>query len=244
MVKQLQFATLISCISISSYAYVIGTNFTVTNNTDTLMTMEIKPPKGQDPIHQKLPAHHATTIYLENGDHTGLFYQPSAATFTVKANDKLYAQGRIAFYVGASLWRKYSFLDSISSADNIKIEPTYSCWNGGNNTLNNAITISGTATSELQPATFSNNIQCQGFKSSRKEENTDYVITCMDNNTARFWRSTCTDLATDPSGILDYCYRNKDYFYSMNYDMYDSAAQSELDSLIGRPYCQNWSKSL
>ena len=79
MVKKIQLGLLISCISASSYAYVVQTNLTVENKTGVPMVMEIIQPNGQDRITKQIPAHEIIHAALENGDHSGLLYQTSTA---------------------------------------------------------------------------------------------------------------------------------------------------------------------
>ena len=170
MIKHIPLALFISCISVSASAYVIDTNFNVDNKTAVPMFIVINQPNGQIQLTKPLPPHQITKMDLSNGDHTGYLYQTSTAPFTIRekdANGKIVAQGRLAYYVGGSMWNKYSFLNEISAADNIQIEPNYSCHNGGYNyTFNNSIVINGTPGSGMAVKKFPSEVSCQGFKYS------------------------------------------------------------------------------
>ena len=84
MFKKIPLALFISCISASSYAYMIGSNFTVENKTDVPMVLAVEQPNGQDGVTQQIPAHKITQVYLTNGDHSGLLYQASTAPFKIQ----------------------------------------------------------------------------------------------------------------------------------------------------------------
>src|SRR5437868_13183459 len=149
MFKKIQLGLIISCFSISSYAYVIGTNFTIENNTATPMVMTVEQPNGQAENTIHIPAHDTSKVYLQNGDNRGLLYQTSAAPFKIKeegASDKILVNGRVVYYVGASLVNKYSFLNSVTAAENLKVDTIYSCQNGGyGSTFENKLVINGSA---------------------------------------------------------------------------------------------------
>ena len=174
MFKQIQSALLISCISVSSYAYVVQTNLTVENKTDVHMGIEIDQPNGTKPYYG-IPAHKSRKILLDNEDSSGLLYQTATAPFKIWAiypekdtqKNILSVQGRIAYYVGASMWNKYSFLNAVSAADNLKIDTTYSCKNGGyETTFENKIVINGKPGNVLVEKEFPSEVKCQGLKSS------------------------------------------------------------------------------
>lgn len=241
MLKKIQFALLLCCINISAYAYVVGVNFTVQNKTDTPMTIVIKQPNGQDPVTQLLAPHKTSIIYLENNDHSILLYQSAIAPFTISANNNIYAQGRIIYYVGSSLWDKYSFLDNISVADGITIDPDYSCENNGNHTIENKIIISGKTSKTLTPTKFSNSVICQGLKSSSfRDRNNFYTPACFDNETTIFWKTNAEKIGE--SGTLwEHHYTNgHDYFtlYSTIETDETPLFQTALKKQIGEPFCK------
>lgn len=235
MQKKLLLATLITCISATSYAYTIGANLTVENKTDANMEMIVEQPNHQQQKIIQLPAHTTIHDYMENGDTTGWLYQPSAATFTIKSNGKVYAQGRIAYYVGGSLGNKYTFLDAINTANGITIDPTYSCLNGGNNTLENSFIINGTpGSTALSVQQFPDKISCRGLKSSSYDSN--YTLTCFNGNTTTFIHS--------PHCCMHGCH---DDFFTDNdeYTIWRGGLNLvNLDYQIGKRYCGNWEESL
>ena len=82
MLKKISLAFCIFCISVTSHAYLIKTNFTVENKTDVPLLMEIEQPNGQETLTQPLPAHKIIdTLTLNNNDNTGLLYQTATAPF-------------------------------------------------------------------------------------------------------------------------------------------------------------------
>jgi hypothetical protein len=246
MFKQIQLGLLISCISLSSYAYVVETNFTVENKTDVDMRIRIYQPNGYKPEYY-LAAHKTRIIWLENEDSSGLLYQTATAPFTIKAadeNEKLVAQGRIVYYVGASMWNKYSFLNSISAAEGITIDPIYSCRNGGyGTTFENKITIAGTPGNELFAKIFPREVKCQGLKSSEFDDHngTRYIPTCFDGTSSTF---TKTFDGPYPDPLVGWTwkfgyYDGNEMFYTKPLED-EEELKTEIIQKVGDGFCRSW----
>jgi|GEM_PF-6037170 len=176
------------CISLPSHAYVIGADLTIENKTDTPLEISVFPPNGEGPVAQRVSPHQTKTIYVENGDGSGRLYQASVAPFSIKdaENHTEYVNGRVAYYVGAAFWKKYSFLDSVVAAKGIFVDQTYSCANGGDGTIFlNKISLSGEPRDPATPANPNNLIRCEGLKASELN-NDQYDVTCSDDTKAQF----------------------------------------------------------
>lgn len=214
MFKKIQLAFLICCTSASSYAYVIGVNFTVENKTGVPMVLIMQQPNGQKELTKPIPAHQISHVYIENGDYTGLLYQMSTAPLKIMgANDhKVYLQARVAYYVGASVWNKYSFLNAISAAPGLNVDSGYTCKNGGSSRVfENKIVIDGKPGSELQVKEFPAEVSCQGLKSSSMDDRRSYFPVCFDEDKATYdikkTYSVCVVWLNDD----ETCYRNMVY---------------------------------
>lgn len=246
MLNKLQLLSLLlllSCSSVSGYAYIIGTNLSIENRTNVNLTISIDSLNLEPPITQALPAHKTSIIYLENGDHTGWLYQTSATIFKIKsANNKVYAKGRIVFHVGGSLWKKYSFLDAVASAEGLQLSTRFSCVSGGDNTLNNKIIIDGTLQGELKPTPFPNEMICEGLQSSLTQyKNSFYNVTCSNGDTEQFWKSR--DRKLTDTELWAHIYTNSDqtyYIYTKNEVEDKPQFQTVLDRQLGKPYCNYW----
>ena len=123
---------------------------------------------------------------MENGDASGLLYQAKVLPFSVKESATGIEQvnGRIAFYVGASVWNKYSFLDSVLASPSIKVKQYYSCDNGGSaGKFENILVISGNPNEIAAPAKLDNQfIQCKNkLEFSSKINSTNYIGFCTSN---------------------------------------------------------------
>lgn len=240
MFKKIQLAVFIACCNASSYAYVIDTHFTVENKTDVPMVITVDQPNGQTSNLLHIPAHESTQVYMQNGDNSGLLYQTSTSPFTIKANGKLYLQGRVAYYVGASVWNKYSFLDAISAADGVKVDPSYSCKNGGYNpTFENKIVIDGTPHDELPVKEFPSKVSCQGLKfSSLQDEDRHYTPTCFDGMSSTFWKeiikSCHHNICHD---VIRYTNGNEKYSVGL---ADSNPSKAEIDKRVGNLYCGSW----
>jgi hypothetical protein len=181
---------------------------------------------------------------MQNGDTSGMLYQTSTAPFTIRETDahgKVYAQGRVAYYVGASLINKYSFLDAITSADNIKLEASYTCKNGGyNTTFDNKIVIDGIPGNEMQARNFPTHASCQGLKSSELSDNNQfYNAVCADGKKSVFTRGTYK--SCDKFDCWDVTgYSNGGFPYIITYVEDNVALHNQLDRVIGNSYCGNW----
>ena len=246
MFKKIYVALFISCISATSYAYVVGANLTVENKTDVPMVIVIDQPNGQAKDILQLPPHKSNQIYMQNGDNSGMLYQTSTAPFTIRetdANGKVYAQGRIAYYVGASMWNKYSFIDAVTAADNLKIDASYSCKNGGyNTTFENKIVIDGTPGNEMQARNFPSKASCQGFKASGiRENNQYYTAVCVDGTSSIFWKGIYQQCSVHGNFCYDVTgYYNGNKLYIISYTDDTIALQNELDRIIGNSLCGKW----
>jgi hypothetical protein len=252
MFKKMKMALLISCLSASSYAYVIDANLTVQNKTKVPLMLTMDQPNGQDPVVRMIPAQQTSIIPMSNGDHSGLLYQTATAPFKiVSANgekvdgeNKIYAQGRVAFYVGGSLWNKYSFLNAVSAADGLTVDPVYSCANGGyGTTFENTIVIDGTPGAELQAMNFPQAVSCQGLKSSElTHENEYYTPTCYHGGKTLFWRyfdgTVCDHHNHDCQWVFGYT--NGDESYGVEHTEEPTALKAALDRRVGNSYCSTW----
>lgn len=240
--KGIQCLLLLFSISITSYAYVVSANFTIENNTDTTFNMEIKQPNQQPDNTIVIPAHDTSTIFMTNGDHGGLLYQASTAIFTLKANNKTYAQGRIVYYAGAAMWSKYSFLDAITAADGLNIDPSYSCKNGGYaSSLNNKITISGNPHSELIVEKFPTELTCNGLKSHTfNPDNLDYTPTCFNGNKTTFWQKWSYYCDHDNDCDTSFIYTNDNSSYWLKYAKDPTTLEKDLNANVGYAYCGSW----
>src|SRR5262245_47243890 len=105
MFKKIPLALLISCISASSYAYFIKSNFQIENNTNIPMKVVMDQPNGQPTLEISVYPHDTTNVLIENGDHGGALYQASEAPFKIMSADKSkqYGQGRVAYQVWYSM---------------------------------------------------------------------------------------------------------------------------------------------
>lgn len=237
MYKKITLAILFSCFSFSSYAYTIGANLTVENKTDVALEMIVNQPNHQKQKIIKLPAHATIHDYMENGENdTGWLYQYDNATFTIEANGKIYAQGQIVYYVGGAYWRKFTFLDSISTADGIKIDTNYTCKNGGNNTLNNSFVIEGTPDKTIAIAKLPEKPLCKGLKTAG-----NFQATCIDGSNTSLGISQHTDCSDTDFGIIcvthnQYCDDIGDCYGIGNKNNIDQS----IDNYIGNLFCGSW----
>jgi len=236
MLNKIIFAAFAFCINAASYAYVVGTDFTIINKTDIPMVLVINQPNEQSGKVINIPAHETSHVGLQNGDSTGLLYQMSNAPFklvTANGNGKPLIQGRIVYYVGATLNNKYSFLNAVSAADGLTLDLDYTC--GKHNwydSFNNTITILGKPTRDLKIKKFPTDFSCQGLKSSTFNETTrQYIPLCFNTKKSVF-----------TEGEKDY----ESAIYSNIYDTYlvynpgSMPLQGMLDNRIGQSFCETW----
>ena len=193
MFKRFCFALFLFCMNISSYAYVIESTLTLKNNTDIPMVFTLE---GQS-FKRSIPAHSTSTInkeMLNNNDYTGFLYRAAAQGFEIRgdnADNQLYVQGRIVYYISGSYWQKYSFLDSLSAAEGLTIDTGYTC-EANTSVFNNSIIIDGKPGKVLQPVMdYSKDISCRGLKTSTLEQGPEfdkpiYKPTCRDGHTGSF----------------------------------------------------------
>jgi hypothetical protein len=253
MFKKIPLAIFISCISASSFAYQIGTNLTVENNTDVPMLLSVELPKGQAGMTQQIPAHKISQIYMTNGDHTGLLNQTSTAPFKITGaeDQKMYVQGRVVYYVGRTVWNKYIFLNSISVADGLQVDPVYTCKNGGNgNVFENKLVIDGVPGKELVATEFPIEKVCQGLKSSTLDQSAvNYAPVCFDGE-------KITYVQKDVSSHYDGGHYHTHYTYAKYSNAADSfmvtfdnssfdkisneMLHAELDKVGGNAFCSSW----
>lgn len=251
MFKKIQLGLLISCISVSSYAYVVETNFTIENKTDLTMLIDLTLPNGDNRL-EFVYAHQTRVMALDNGDHSGLLYQTATAPFKIYAQthiageDSTYVlsgQGRIAFYVGASLGNKYSFLNAVTAADGLTVEPTYSCRNGGyGTTFDNKIVIDGKPGNELKVTAFPNEVMCKGVKSSGLRENHQYyTANCFDGTGSVFWKidedSGCNIFHDRCETFFEY-YNGKENLALRFFS--ESVNENELKAGLDSKTCGTW----
>src|SRR5437868_3420632 len=144
MFKKIAIALFISSISVSSYAYLIGSNLTIENKTNIPMEINVDAAEGK--ITKLISPHAMITLNLNvNG---WKLYHSTTAPFTITSvplhsDSSVYVEGRVAYYVYDWPSHQYSFLDSLSVASGITIEPSYSCA-VSDNTFENKIVIDGT----------------------------------------------------------------------------------------------------
>lgn len=242
---------LIFCLGTTSYAYVIGTNLTIENKTDVPMLMLAEQPNGQANNTVYIPAHNTSHVYMENGDYSGLLYQMSNALFQIMGADdhKIYLQGRVSYYVGASVWNKYSFLDAVFAASGLEVDSVYTCKNGGANAVfENKIVIDGTPGSELQVKEFPAEMNCKGLKSSTMDTNgMQYYAICFDGERATYQQMEVhTHCGAFGNCEKDYTYRkssDEKYVY-LRFDRLtnvdDETLHTALDNKGGNAFCNTW----
>lgn len=250
MFKKIQLSLIISCLSASSYAgYVVNSNLSIDNKTDAALTIVIDQPNGQLPITQLLPPHQLSTISMNNAGTWGILYKPSNAPFTIKADGvdgRLLMQGRVAYYIGPSIFNKYSYLDSVSSADSLKVDLSYSCVNNVfdvDKVFENKIVIDGSTSGELQVKDFPEKASCEGLKSSEVINNGEfYNSTCFDGVTKKFWRyfdgEQCSHVGHSCQNVFGYTDGSKNYLVSRTEDQKE--LQDTLDRDIGKVSCSSW----
>jgi hypothetical protein len=257
MLKKILFTLsfLLMCFSVPSYAYTIGANLVIVNNTNVAMNLQVSHPNGQGNTSYPIPANETTTVYMENGDKTIWLYQSSIATFSL--NDQVtqteYVNGRVAYYVGASLWTLYSFLDSVSSGPGITVDQTFSC--AAANTFENRLVINGTPSDAAPMNPNPNVIHCAGLKNSQLINNPQgqtYQITCSDNTKASFLKQPgdCVLVVYhNSSWYSNGCYWTKtesdgtpDALVSPGLD--SALVQAQLNSLLGQTYCKDFKEYL
>lgn len=241
--KKIAIAMLIIISHTSAYAYLIANNLTVVNKTAIPLVIEITEPNQKNPVPKQIPALSSIHIHTENDDHSGLLYQTSTTPFTIKnANGKLYAQGRIAYYVGASVWNKYSFLDAISATNDVNIDTVYSCRNGGSaGQFTSKIIIDGTpGTQELAVKDFPAKIYCESIKSAVfNDDNQDYSLTCSDDSNSIFHQMTKIYCEKWGCWWL-YQYSNGEQRFKVNYHPDTAVFKKQLDELIATAFCGKW----
>lgn len=191
MINQLKAALLLSCISVSSYAYFIDSTLKIENKTNTPLVIIVTQYNGEK-FKQPIAANSSTTLNKEvmnNNDHSGWLYQTATQPFEIRSDDTnntLYAQGRVMYYIHSAYWEEYSFLDSLSSATGVTLDPEYSC-HKSNTTFNNKIVIDGKPEKILQPVkAYPTDVHCKGLKSSRLDYLSLYHAVCADGNEGYF----------------------------------------------------------
>jgi len=247
-------ALLLTCVLPPSNAYVIGANLTIENQTDVPMKILVIPPHQQSPILESIPVHQTTTIYMENGDHTGWLYQASVAPFSITdaAGNTEYVNGRVAYYVGGAFWSKYSFLDSVAAGKGTALDLTYSCENGGSGIVfENKIIVSG---KPGEPARVSPNrdvVRCDGVKSSVLDQD-QFFLKCSDDRQSKFAKlypqAECRPGNYTWSPPTDGCYwwtGNRRMTYAIDpYVLHSHGLKVALDDALGGHVCQTFEKSL
>lgn len=247
-------ALFMSCISASSYAYMIGTNLTVENKTDVPMVLSVEQPNGQTEMTQQIPAHKISQLYITNGDHSGLLYQTSTAPFKILGadNQKTYVQGRVVYYVGSTVWRKYSFLNTVSAAEGLRVDPVYTCKNGGNgNVFENKIVIDGMPGKEMEVKEFPEDTNCQGLKSSTLDASgVNYTPLCFDGESIDYVQKEVNSHYDGGHYHTHYAYSKYSNVSDSFVATFDSSSfdeisnetlHAELDRIGGNAYCETWS---
>jgi len=242
--KHMRTAIFLLCISTSSYAYIIQSNVTIENKTDIPLLITIDQPNKQGSNTLAIPAHLTTEIHVQNGDNSGQLYQTSTAPFKIKAAETglLYVQGRIAYYVGASLNDKYNFLNSVSYAPGLNVDMHYSCKNGSyDTTFENTIVIDGKPTNELVVKKFPSNLHCEGMVSSDLDKKSmDYTPSCFDGTRSTFWQYWHHGCEHNEHCLIYFAYTNGKLNYKLNYFADNAAMYDELNKVVGKNYCGSW----
>lgn len=192
MLKQTLISLLISAVTASSFAYTIGQELTVTNNTEKTLQLRINKVNNQPEVTRIIPAYSTIVVYTENGDNSGYLYQYATAPFLI-SNESAYSlvRGNIAFYVGGTYRRKFSFLNALSAAKGVSLSTNYSCAMGDDGTVfQNKIVISGTP---LAPAVQVKDLrQCTGLISSSLDATHKYyTANCSTQRNKTFYRNFC-----------------------------------------------------
>lgn len=249
-------ALLLMYFCIPAYAYIVGADFVIVNNTDVEMTLLVFQPHGQGTLPPKLiPAHETTRIYMENGDTTYWLYQTSVASFHLKdaVTQTEYVNGRIAYHIGGGYWDKYSFLDAVEAGEGITLDKSYSC--GQKSSYENKIVLNGTPKGAAPTNSTRNFVHCEGLKSTKLDADARgqyYKITCSDNAESTFlkqpgdcvlvvyrdksWYSNgCNWVKTESDGTPD-------IFVSPSLD--SNLVKTELDNLLAKSYCQDFEKMI
>lgn len=242
MIKKTLLTIYISTVSASLYAYNIVNNFTVTNNTNLAISVEITQPHSQGKTILKLPAHTSSKVYLSNGDSSGELYATSSAPFVIKANGQTYAYGRIAYYVGASMWNEYSFLDTLTAADGLNLDPHYTCQKRmPGEVFENTLAINGTPLHAITVKAFPEKISCDGYKSSSLDDlSLDYTPTCFDDSSRTFWQKMDYNCYYNCKGF--YLYTDYINNYKIQYSNNHAALQDSLNKKVGYAFCQSWQR--
>lgn len=205
MFKHLSIVFLVSCVTLPTFAYTIGQQLTVVNNSNKDMQIYIARVNRQAPVSQFIKAHDKITIYTENGDNSGLLNQLSVAPFTIRHafGDIEYATGNINFYVGS--WYRYSYLSAVKAKEGASIQTKYSC-EGGNRgvVFQNTIILDGHPSGMEAAAAWQGTYDgsCVGLKSSALNKTyTNYVAACSDGITKQFfYRDSCSLTGVDKNG--------------------------------------------
>lgn len=245
MFKKIPAIVFISCISASSYAYTILSNLTIENKTNIPMEMIVHMPDGNPKSIKILPNNKRNLDLSIDG---WKLYTTYNAPFTIKsdnAENKLYAQGRVDYYVHAWPTQKYNFFDSISTAEGVSIDSTYSCF-VDNKTFQNKIVINGTPNNAMVAKEFTPETHCRGLKSSTLSDNhQQYTPICTNGKTATFM------LTSEAYGELMYSAGEYEYVSALYTLMEDNAhIQQSLDDALNVPdphqyfyrnvFCGSW----
>ena len=192
MLKKIQTALLISCLSTSSYAYLVQTNFTVENKTKTSMMITVTGGNGEK---ISKPISSDETIIIDKNklykDFGGWPSGTATAVFEIRSDDassKLYVQGQIFYGIYSAFWEEYSFLDSVSYAKGLDVDSSYSCWPQWRDAFENTIVIKGIPGERMERKELSANVQhCKGLKSSiLSEDHRKYTPLCSNSRTDDF----------------------------------------------------------
>lgn len=202
MLKRLSATFILSCIALPSFAYTIGQQLTVTNNTDKDLQIDISKIHRQAAVSQFIPAHNTVTLYTENGDNSGFLNELAIAPFTITDATALtpsYVTGNINFFVG--VLHRYSYLNSVSAGEGINLDIKYSCEGGKlGRVFQNTIILNGTPSAEAPKLNISNK-SCVGLKQSELNEGFNrYSAFCFDESKSHYYRTGCVLTGVNKNG--------------------------------------------
>lgn len=244
MLKQISSALFISCISVAAYADHDST-FIVENKTNVDMMIKIQQLDSKQPeITEQLPAHITRKLNVVNGS-IGTYYKTTTAPFELVAKDniyKVYVHGRIAFYQSLEILHLYSFLDSVSAANGLNVDLSYSCKKNYSTNFQNKIVIEGSPESGLEVKNFPEKVTCQGLKtSSMDDKNYHYVPVCFDGNQSNFENTNVK--VEDNQAVYDFSNGVETFAVILNTPTTppnNSQLKIELDKQVGNQYCHSW----
>lgn len=235
--------------------YTIGQYFTLVNDTDVPLHLNIPIPNETAEISQIIPAHSKSKpIYFENNNHFGLvgpsLFTAITTPFYIRdaSGKQVYAKGSIVFHV-KSIFSRYSYLNRVTAAPDWTVVPTYTCNYEGKDSFNNIITIKkGNPDKTIdgsKPDT--SDLSCgSGIASSSLDESkSNYTVTCTDNTVSGFERQS-TNL-TPTHAVYEWHKKTGEHenAWQIDADVWDKAfgyydvphTKDLLNQSIGQAYC-------